>query len=73
MTEEELIKEYFRLDNELRAITKQVEKHFGGLFMEALNSKNVDLAYKIMDRCPDFITRVFMLDAIKQYGKENLK
>jgi hypothetical protein len=54
----------------IKVDSKLVEKHFGDLFMEALNSKNLELAYKIIDRCPDFITRIFMLDAIKQYEKE---
>ncbi len=69
MSPEDLIKEYLEAKETFEKMCKEVENYYLPLAKKALENNDIELAKKIMQECPDTVTCVFILDAIKQKEK----
>lgn len=68
-SETELINRWLKADAARQAAEEALEKHFKPLVEEALRSRDVAAATTIAHRMPDCVSRVFMLDTIRQASK----
>lgn len=66
-TEEELIRRYKIARDEAAAFNHELERHYFGIIRTLPETvEGLAEVRKLFDRCPECVTRVFIMDAIRQ-------
>lgn len=62
-----LVSEYNETKKKFDKLSDKIGKYFMSLAKKALAKDDLDLAISLMEECPDFVTKVFIADAINQH------
>jgi dTDP-4-dehydrorhamnose reductase len=68
MNENELIAQYHFLKGRLADVTAQLEEVYVPLVQQAIEHRSEDELREIINRCPDTVINVFIMDAAFQAG-----